>query len=149
MASLHIMLLDIFHKKRKTTYKKKLLKEVKVMKHIIALLIKFLMVSIVLVTVLSMLTNLTFSDMLYISGTVTILAYVIGDMLILRMSNNIVATIADAGLALFTIYMFNYLWNIQAIDFTDALIAAAILGVGEWFFHKYVANNVFHEHQEV
>lgn len=117
------------------------------MRHIVALLIKFAMIAVVLVAILSFLTSLYFGDILYIAGTVTLLAYVIGDMLILRMSNNTVASIADAGLALLTIYMFNYIWVIHKISFTDALISGVVIGVGEWFFHKYVANNVFSEPQ--
>ena len=66
----------------------------------------------------------------------------IGDLLILPASNNTVATLADAGLALATIYMFNYLWDARYISFYDALVAAAVIGVGEWFFHKYVNNQV-------
>lgn len=118
------------------------------MRHITALLIKFVMVAIVLETVLNILTDLTFGDILYISGTVTILAYIIGDILILSMSNNTIATISDIGLALFTIYMFNYIWSIHMISYTDATIAALVLGVGELFFHKYVEDNVLRRPHE-
>ncbi|MEG0775543.1 DUF2512 family protein [Clostridium sp.] len=118
------------------------------MRHITALLIKFVMVTIVLETVLNIFTNLTFGDILYISGTVTILAYIISDILILSMSNNTLATIADIGLALFTIYMFNYIWSIDMISYSDASIAALGLGLGEWFFHKYVEDNVLRKPHE-
>ncbi|MDF2590017.1 MAG: hypothetical protein K0S41_3858 [Anaerocolumna sp.] len=112
------------------------------MRHISAILIKFVMVTIVLGITLSVMTNLTFTDILYVSATVTILAYVVGDLLILSITNNVVATIADAALALATIYAFNFIWEFKNISFTDSLITALILGVGEWFFHKYVAKNV-------
>lgn len=113
------------------------------MRHIIALLIKFAMIAIALEVVLSMVTTLTFTDILYIAATVTILAYIVGDIFVLSMTNNTIATIADVGLTLVTIYAFNYAWNISRISLTDSLIAAVVVGVGEWFFHKYVANNVF------
>ena len=115
------------------------------MRHITALLIKFAMIAIALEVVLGMLTTLSFTDILYIAASVTILAYIIGDLFILRATNNTIATIADTGLVLLNIYAFNYLWNINRIDFSDALISAVVIGVGEWFFHKYVANNVFLE----
>lgn len=118
------------------------------MKHVTALFVKFVMVALVLEIVLNMLTDLTFTNILYISLAVTVLAYIIGDLLILPASNNTVATVADAVLALFTVYMFNFLWNTREISFFDALIAAAVLGVGEWFFHKYVANKVFPDRQK-
>lgn len=113
------------------------------MKHVYALLIKFIMVAVVLEIILGVMTDLAFTEILYVSVAVTVLAYVIGDLLILAASNNTVATLADAGLALFIIYMFNYIWPARTISFTDALVAAVVIGVGEWFFHKYVAKNVF------
>ena len=113
------------------------------MKHITALLIKFVMIALVLEIALNLLTNLTFGDILYIAAVITVLAYIIGDLFILPATNNTVATVADAGLAFVTIYAFNFVWGVRYISFLDALIAAAVLGLGEWFFHKYVASNVF------
>lgn len=108
------------------------------MKHFTALLIKFVMVTLILEIILNMLTELTLTEILYISVAVTVLAYIIGDLLILPASNNIVATLADIGQALATIYMFNYLWGTRYISLYDALVSAVVIGVGEWFFHIYV-----------
>ncbi len=119
------------------------------MKHIYALLIKFIMVTVVLQVILSVFSGLAFTNILYISIAVTVLTYIIGDLLILPVSNNNVATLADAGLTLITIYMFNFLWNIRLIAFSDALISATIIAVGEWFLHKYFTDNVFQKHRKV
>ncbi len=114
------------------------------MKHITSLLIKVVMIAVVLEVVLGLLTNLTFTQILYVSLAVTIVAYLIGDMVVLPMANNnTIATVADIGLSLVTIYLFNYAWTNRHISITDALIAAVVIGVGEWVFHKYVAKNVF------
>lgn len=118
------------------------------MKHVSALLIKFVMTAIVLEIVLYMLTELMFTSILYIAASVTILAYIIGDLLILPATNNTVATIADVGLALATIYMFNFLWSARTISFANALICAVAIGVGEIFFHKYVSNIVLEKRKE-
>lgn len=115
------------------------------MKHVIALLIKFVMVAVVLEIILNLMTYLTFTDILIISLAVTILAYIIGDLLILPASNNTIATVSDIGLALVTIYMFNFIFNVRLISFWDALVAAVIVGVGEWFLHKYLSSSVFPE----
>jgi hypothetical protein len=72
--------------------------------------------------------------------TVTILAYLIVDLLILSISNNTVATISDIILALITVFLFRYYYG--KIEFTDALVAAIVIGIGDWFFHKYMAKNV-------
>jgi uncharacterized membrane protein YvlD (DUF360 family) len=111
-------------------------------KHVVALLIKFAMIAIVLWIVLGITTDLSFGYIMYLSIAVTILAYVIGDLLILSATNNVVATIADIVLALITIYLYNYLLDTQEISFWDALIAAAVIGVGEWFFHKYLSRKI-------
>lgn len=113
------------------------------MKHVTAILIKFVMVAVVLEIVLNLLSNLTFGSILIIAVAVTALAYIIGDIIILPITNNITATIADIGLALVTIYMFNLIWTARVVYFLDAFAAAVAIGVGEWFFHKYVLNNVF------
>ncbi len=113
------------------------------MKHIYALLIKYAMITVITWIALGMLTNLRFGDILYISAAVTIIAYIIGDLLILSAANNIVATLSDFVLALVVIYLFNFLWTTNQISFSDAFITALAIGVGEWFFHKYVANKVF------
>jgi hypothetical protein len=111
------------------------------MKHVYALLIKYIMIVVIIGAVLGSLTDLTFSDILYISLALTIISYIIGDLLILSVTNNTVATIADVILALAVIYLFNFIL-INDISLGDAFIAALILGVGEWFYHKYVAGKV-------
>ena len=117
------------------------------MKHITALIIKFVMIAIVLEIILGISTNLTYTQILYVSLTVTAISYILGDLIILPASNNTVATIADAGIALLTIYMFNYFWTYAWISPGTALFAAVILGAGEWFFHKYVEDKVLPNHR--
>ncbi len=113
------------------------------MKHVYALLIKFAVIAIVLEFTMLFLTNLNFIEILYVALTVTLVAYVVGDLLILPLSNNTVATLADAGLAAFIIYLYNFAWVNSLITFTTAIIAGALVGIAEWFFHKYVAHHVF------
>lgn len=113
------------------------------MKHILALVIKFAIIAIVLEVVLGYLTDLSAVNILYVALAVTLLAYVIGDLFVLDKTNNTIATIADAGLALLTIWAFNWIMPDADISFTDALIAAAVLAVGEWFYHKFVRKAVF------
>ncbi|MBE6066579.1 MAG: DUF2512 family protein [Clostridium lundense] len=118
------------------------------MKHVIALIIKFIMIAAVLEIILSMLTNFNFVRILYISLIVTLSAYIVGDLLILSATNNTIATIADVGLAAFVLYMFNFFWIPRQISLLDALICAAVIGIGEWFFHHYIKNNVFPNQKE-
>ena len=78
------------------------------MKHIGAILIKFIMTAVILEIVLQLVTALNWVEILTISVAVTVIAYLIGDLLILAISNNIVATIADAALAFVILYFYNY-----------------------------------------
>lgn len=116
------------------------------MKHMRAILYKFLIIVVALEIVLGLLTNLSFAQILTISLTVTLLAYILGDVMILPVSsNNTMATLADFGLAWATIYLFNYIYRGVVISITDAFLAAAVLGIGEWLFHKYMASSVLPE----
>lgn len=108
------------------------------MKHVMALLVKFLMVAIILEIALGLLTDLAFSQILIVSLAVTLIAYIIGDLLILRFSNNTVSTISDAILSFITIYGFSLMENYRDIELLDAVICAVVLGIGEWFYHKYI-----------
>lgn len=118
------------------------------MKHYLAILIKFVIIAVILEIVLNYLTTLSFYRILIISLAVTILSYIIGDLIILSISNNIVATIIDIALAVVTIYMFNYISGFRYISLSTSFWCALLIGIGEWFFHKYVAKSVFPEHSK-
>lgn len=115
------------------------------MKHAIALLIKFAMVTVILEIVLLTFTNLEFWNIFWISVTVSLLMYLLGDIIILSSTNNTLAIIADIGLSFFLIYMFNYIWFDSEVTFVSCLAASILLGIGEQFFHKYVEKNVYHK----
>jgi len=120
------------------------------MKHVTALIIKFVMVAVILEVTFFILTNLNITEVLYLSALVTIVAYVLGDLIILPVSNNTIATIADMGLVVATIYFYNYLLRTtDIISFTDALVPAVIIGLGEWFFHRYVASSILGRPKQV
>lgn len=112
------------------------------MKHIGAILLKFVMVAVVLEIILRLLTNVSFLNILYIALTVTIVSYLLGDLAILPRSNNTVATISDAVLALAVILLFNVIYTTANISFLTALLAAAVLGIGEWAFHRFMSREI-------
>jgi hypothetical protein len=101
------------------------------------------MVLVLLEILLNLLTPLSVTQILVISAVVTLISYVIGDLLILGVSNNTVSSLCDAVLAFFTIWLFNYAPNYSGITAGDAVICAVVLGVAEILFHKYVAGAVF------
>lgn len=108
------------------------------MKHVWALIIKYIVVSVILEAVLLPMSRMTFGEILFMGLVVTIVAYLIGDLVILRKSNNITASICDVVLAFLVIYPLNFYWYRRGVNLPTALVASVIIGIGEWFFHKYL-----------
>jgi thiamine transporter ThiT len=99
--------------------------------------IKLIANAIVVIPLLMWFTEAGLGEALITALVLAVLAYLIGDLLILRMSNNTAATISDAVLA------FVYLW--LAADWMDwrlnlweILIISAVLGIVEAIFHRYL-----------
>jgi hypothetical protein len=118
------------------------------MKHIGALIVKYLMVLLILEIMLDLMTNLMFGDIMLIAVAVTLVSYAIGDLVILPLTSNIAAALADAGIALITIYLFNFWFGVGSISFADAFISAVFVGGGEWVFHRYLEKNVLRDRGE-
>ncbi len=109
-----------------------------------ALIIKFIMVTAILWVILGLFYGVDFGEIITISVILTPIAYVVGDLLILRYFNNMIATIADFGLSFLTIWFIGLAVINEPISIVGAsLISALAIGVGEWFYHYYVNNQVF------
>lgn len=128
------------------------------MDHVKAIIIKFVMIAVVLGIVLTGIYDGEFGDTLLISAVLTIVAYVIGDLLIFRKAGddherhadhakrNTLATVADAVLTFFVVWLMGKSLFINDGDVLAAsFISAIIIAAGEWFFHKYLDNHVFDE----
>jgi hypothetical protein len=128
------------------------------MDHVKALLIKFIMIAVVLSIILTGIFDGEFEDTLLISLVLTIVAYIIGDLFIFRKASNdheghadhnkrnTIATISDAVLAFFVIWLMgNALFTDDGDVLIGSLLSALIIAAGEWFFHKYLDKHVFDE----
>ncbi|WP_366249668.1 YndM family protein [Terribacillus aidingensis] len=129
------------------------------MKHVKALVIKFIMILAVLWIVFTLMFDTEFSDTLLMSVVLTIAAYVIGDLLILSRAGdrskpdgdftkrNAIATVSDAILTFIVLWLLGEaLLNPDDNVVMASLISAVVIGIGEWFFHRYVNNNVIEDH---
>ncbi|PYI51866.1 DUF2512 family protein [Paenibacillus flagellatus] len=100
-------------------------------------LVKLLLNGIVVVPFLLVFTEASFLEAALAAVALSVIAYVLGDQLILRRTNNTVATIADLGLAyLFFWLVADYMnWSLSATE-----LATLVLGVGvvEVFYHMYL-----------
>ncbi|WP_088070623.1 YndM family protein [Gottfriedia luciferensis] len=118
------------------------------MKHIKALIIKFIASLAILYIVLGVGYDMAFRNVFMITLVLGIISYIIGDLLILPKTNNTIATIADAVLAFVIIWYMGSKLTYGGSMFKPALISAIVLGVFEYFFHKYVYNHVINHTQE-
>lgn len=142
------------------------------MNHAKALIIKFLMIAVVLLVILTVIYDVEIEKTLLISLVLTLIAYVLGDLMIFRRTGdgssnkqsgnnhsghrdphedhkkrNMMATIADIVLSFLVIWLMSDGMINGAEDeiIRAALFSALVIGVGEWFFHQYLDKNVFPE----
>ncbi|SFE83410.1 DUF2512 family protein [Alteribacillus iranensis] len=113
------------------------------MKHLVALAIKTMLVFLVLSIVLSLFNDYALWNTLGLSLIIVVAAYIIGDIFILRATNNLISTLADIGLCTLVIWLIGPLILNEPVSFGLALLTSIIVGAGEWVFHKYVARAVF------
>ena len=125
------------------------------MKHLLALALKFVMVTAVLLIVLTLLFDVPFVDTLLISLALTALSYAMGDIMIFlnagspenQSTRNTIATVSDFVMAFLAIWLIGWLLTGQNIEMvTPALVSALVLSAGEWFFHLYVDRSVVPEY---
>ncbi|WP_257348758.1 YndM family protein [Pseudalkalibacillus decolorationis] len=113
------------------------------MKHIKALLIKFVMITLVLFIVLGLGYEVSFADILALSTILTVAAYLIGDLFILPRYGNTAATIADFGLVYLGLWALGDAFIEGDIPLGLATFyATAGITIGEWFFHRYMDNEI-------
>jgi len=118
------------------------------MKHFYAIIIKFLACLVLLSVVLGLFFGMAFGAVFLISLALGITSYIIGDLLILPKTSNIIATIVDFAMALGIIWLLSYSLYFADNLFFMSLIAAAGTAVFEYFFHKYVKNNVINDNEQ-
>ena len=115
------------------------------------------MIAVVLVVILTLFFDVPFMDSIWTSLVVTVLGYIIGDLLLFRLSpdrmgitkRDILATIGDLIISFLTIwYMLIALTDADGNLALAALISTLVIAAGEWFFHKYLERNVFTENYD-
>ncbi|WP_102274983.1 YndM family protein [Cytobacillus massiliigabonensis] len=117
------------------------------MKHVIALAIKGIASLALLYLILGMMYGMSFGNVLFITLVLGMVAYIIGDMLILPRTNNLVASFADFGLALMVIWLMSSVLTNGGNLFSMSLVASLGVALFEFFYHKYISNNVINNSQ--
>ncbi|MGY4689569.1 DUF2512 family protein [Salibacterium sp. K-3] len=119
------------------------------MNHVIALGIKAMLTFLILLIVLLTAGEYPFWNIAGLALIVTGAAYVVGDLFILKATNNAVSTLADVGLGALVIWAAGPFILNGPVSFFTALSAGVLIGAGEWFFHKYVINTVISKNPKV
>lgn len=113
------------------------------MNHLKAITVKFLPWLILNYIILGIGFDFSFLTIFWITLVLGIVAYVVGDLLILPRTNNTIATIADFILAYVLLYFLLDAAAEETINlFMAALIPAVAGGIFEWFYHKYVETQI-------
>ncbi|WP_075619064.1 YndM family protein [Paenisporosarcina indica] len=111
-------------------------------------LIKWIMVLAVLWIVLGWFYGVSFTDILFTSVVLTVVAYV-ADVYILPRVGNVFAAILDFILAMAVIwFMGSFLFEGPIALGTASFISAIIITIGELMFHRYMKNQVFDKEPE-
>jgi len=112
--------------------------------HLNALGIKFIAISITVLSLFSIFNNAVIPNLMLISLITTVATYLLGDMIILRLFGNVAASIADFGLAFFSYWILAsfFMGGSQAIMVTS-LAAAFFTACVEPFIHEYIATRLY------
>lgn len=110
------------------------------MDHVKAIATKFVATLAVLYIILGLYYGMTFGYVLLITLVLGTISYFVGDLGILPRTNNAIATLADFGLALATIWIMVSLFTGSTNAFTMALIPAIAVTIFEYLFHNYMLN---------
>ncbi len=96
---------------------------------------KIFMNGIVVIPLLMWLSEASFWSSLVTALMLAVVAYFIGDQVILRMSNNTIAVVADIGLAFVFIWVAAYTMD-WALALSEILIISLAVGIVEFIFHR-------------
>lgn len=110
------------------------------MQHGKALAIKGVMSLVVLYLVLGVGFGISFGNVLLITLILGILSYLLGDVFILPKTSNMMATMADLGMAFVIIWLLGMAFTSLSVGSMAlaAVIAAIVMALGEYFFHIYI-----------
>jgi len=100
-------------------------------------IIKWVLNGIIVTALLIWYADVTFWTAFVAASVLTIIAYLLGDQLVLRSTNNTVATVTDFLLAAVYLGLASYFFNWD-LTFGETMIISAILGLAEWVYHRYV-----------
>ncbi|MFP3888621.1 YndM family protein [Priestia filamentosa] len=111
------------------------------MKHVKAFLFKFIISFILLYAILSGINGFSIGDVFWTTMILGGISYILGDLLILPRTNNILATIADLALSFIIIWAMTS--TLAYGDYLARTFTSALgMTIFEALFHRYMVNRV-------
>ncbi|AFC33495.1 hypothetical protein PM3016_6898 [Paenibacillus mucilaginosus 3016] len=105
------------------------------------LLMKLMINGLITVPFLVIFAGTSFSGAVVTSVLLSVIAYVVGDRFILKVTNNVVATVADLGLA-FVFFVLVSGVTMGELSLVELLTLVAGIGVLEYYFHRTFKANL-------
>lgn len=110
--------------------------------HIRALGAKTLAIVIISAILTPMFTDLPATHGLIIGVVLSVIAYLAGDLIILPAANNTAATASDVIIAALVFGLGVRLFKGTGLSTGELIFFSAVVGISEWFLHKYMARFV-------
>ncbi|TDW01734.1 uncharacterized protein DUF2512 [Bacillus badius] len=114
----------------------------RVSRHLTALLIKFAAITAILYVALGVIMDTSVTEILLMGAILTIVSYVLGDLMVLPAAGNSIAVFSDIVLAALLLWIMGNAMDNSAGTFVNALAVSVFLAIGEWFFHIYMRERV-------
>jgi len=112
-------------------------------KHFNAIITKFFLIVSVFGILLPPAAGITTSTAVAAAVAVTLVSYVIADMMIFPRYGNRIAVAADVVLALLISSEAAWVLEDAGITLVAMTLVALLIGLGEWYYHKYLARLIF------
>jgi uncharacterized protein YebE (UPF0316 family) len=100
-------------------------------------ILKWLLNGAIVTLLLMYYADVSFLNAFITASVLTIIAYVVGDQLILRATNNTIATLADFMLAFVLLWIAGESMNWE-ITLGEIFIISLLVAISEWMFHRFV-----------
>lgn len=112
-------------------------------KHFNALITKFLLIVTVLGLFLPAVGNVLTSTAVIAAVVVTVTAYLIADLLVLPKYGNRAAVAMDGLITMAITWEAAWVLENVQVPILGLLLVALIVGLGEWYYHRYLAKLIF------
>jgi hypothetical protein len=113
------------------------------MRHITAIAIKLVGIFVLTLIVLTPLARVPFGSVLIIAIVNTAFLYAVGDMVVLPTLGNWGATLGDGGIAFLVTWLAPLYTALPSIPVGAAFGVALLVGIFEFYFHRYLKYSVF------